>query len=573
MQIPLVAQTGPAGVGSSSSNKVWLDASSLTALANGSMVSTWTDRSGNSWNAYQNSSSRRPTYVTNQLNGYPVIRFDRTNGGQWLDITSIGIGAAMSNSSTLFAVTKANSGGVNDDRGQWQSVFGAVEAYSGILFQGFPTTTHFYIDGWVGNPPANDLVVRSSITQGQWYIATRLPKESATTTTLSGFVNGINAGSRSSNLQLKNHNNLARIGAPQASGTHQYLLNGDIAEIIFFNVNLSEAQRIIVENYLASKYALTISNDHYSGDAIGFTRDVQGIGTTDGSSVKHSVASNGKGILLSEINNTLNNPNEFLFAGHASPSNGIATTDLPPGEQSRWQRIWYIEKTGDIDAKLAFDFSQAGLSPDANLSNSLLNYKLLYRSTTSEIFSVVKTNNQALIPTLENNDQLAFSLSNMQLQTGYYTIAYSPVLIWTGSVSNGWNVAGNWNLNRIPTVSDHVYVDACTICPRLSNSVNIAALNLNPGSALDLQSNTLSVEGTTFLRETRIQSQDGIVKTIDFGEIKNSFFAGALALEKISGSDNSLYGGNTFSSDLKLLNSSESQLEVATQSNNIIKSQ
>src|SRR5688500_10633861 len=80
------AQTGPAGVGNTNSNKIWLDASYISGLTNGARVSSWADRSGNVWNASQANGNNRPTYLTNQLNGLPVVRFNRTSGPQFLNI-------------------------------------------------------------------------------------------------------------------------------------------------------------------------------------------------------------------------------------------------------------------------------------------------------------------------------------------------------------------------------------------------------------------------------------------------------------------------------------------------------
>lgn len=39
-------------------------------------VSTWSDRSGNGWDATQGASALRPTFIENELNGNPVVRFD-----------------------------------------------------------------------------------------------------------------------------------------------------------------------------------------------------------------------------------------------------------------------------------------------------------------------------------------------------------------------------------------------------------------------------------------------------------------------------------------------------------------
>lgn len=567
-----LAQTGPAGVGNSSSNKVWLDASFLTGLNNGARINSWTDRSGNAWNAGQATAAKRPTYLTDQLNGLPVVRFDRTNGPQYLEISITGIGPAMSNSYTLYAVVKANSGAVDNAGDRWQSVFGAIDWYSGILIEGYPTAANLWFTTWVGvNPPTQSVTVLEPLQQGQWSIATSMPKETAAGTNLSAYANGVFAGSMSNSLQTRNFTNLVRIGGCLTSGVHQYLLNGDIAEIIFYNVNLNEAQRIIVDNYLSAKYNQPIANDYYSSGETSYSKDVQGIGTTDGTVNKHITTSNGKGLLMAELNNTLNAGNEFLFAGHATSTNSLVTTDLPPGEQSRWQRIWYLQKTGNVDAKLSFDFSQASLVPEIGLNNNLSNYKLLYRSSSTGPFSIVKTGSNALVPTLENGDQLVFALTDAQLSNGYYTIGYAPSLIWTGALNEQWELPGNWNLNRVPTNAEHVFVNACTICPRLNSAVTIGGLQLNTGSALNLGSYNLSVSGTVFLNETKTASTQGVIKATDFAEIKNSIFTGSVTLEKTGGSDNHCYGGNTFSPELKIVNSSNSNWEVSSQSNNVVK--
>ena len=58
--------------------KGWWKADSI-AQADGSSVSAWLDSSGNEAHMYQSSASAQPTLQTNELNGYPVVRFDGTN--------------------------------------------------------------------------------------------------------------------------------------------------------------------------------------------------------------------------------------------------------------------------------------------------------------------------------------------------------------------------------------------------------------------------------------------------------------------------------------------------------------
>src|SRR4051812_41849305 len=60
------AQTGPGGVGNSSTNKVWLDASYQIPYSNGTSQVLILDRSGNGWDAQQfNGGNYRPTFLNN----------------------------------------------------------------------------------------------------------------------------------------------------------------------------------------------------------------------------------------------------------------------------------------------------------------------------------------------------------------------------------------------------------------------------------------------------------------------------------------------------------------------------
>jgi hypothetical protein len=55
--------------------EMWLDATQ-EAYANGNLVPTWTDRTGNGNDATQGSSSFQPTFRTNIQNGQPVLEFN-----------------------------------------------------------------------------------------------------------------------------------------------------------------------------------------------------------------------------------------------------------------------------------------------------------------------------------------------------------------------------------------------------------------------------------------------------------------------------------------------------------------
>ncbi len=69
------AQTGPGGVGSITTNVLWLRADNGVSVV-GTSVTGWTDGSGCINNATSPALVARPTLVNGALNGYPMITFD-----------------------------------------------------------------------------------------------------------------------------------------------------------------------------------------------------------------------------------------------------------------------------------------------------------------------------------------------------------------------------------------------------------------------------------------------------------------------------------------------------------------
>lgn len=199
-----------------------------------------------------------------------------------------------------------------------------------------------------------------------------------------------------------------------------FSFSGEIAEVAFYSSALNVAQRIIVENYLSAKYDVTVANDFYAGDTPAngnYDFDVQGIGTSDGTATnRHASARRGGGLCLQQRNASLNAANEYLFSGHNNiPAVPLTTSgDLPTGVAQRWSRIWYLDKTGTIDVRLAFDFGDVGAG--VNPGNPV-NYRLLYRAGASGTFSIV-----TVASTFVQGDQVIFEVNDANLNDGYYTI-------------------------------------------------------------------------------------------------------------------------------------------------------
>jgi hypothetical protein len=136
--------------------------------------------------------------------------------------------------------------------------------------------------------------------------------------------------------------------------------------MIFYHTALNDAQMIIIQNYLAAKFNVSLAaNDVYTRDNAGqgdYDYDVAGIGRVNASNI-HSDAQ-GTGIV--RISNPSNlGDGEFLMWGHNNVSLlSINTTDVPAGVEGRLDRTWRVSEVstggggvnvGNVD--IQFDLS------------------------------------------------------------------------------------------------------------------------------------------------------------------------------------------------------------------------
>ena len=144
--------------------------------------------------------------------------------------------------------------------------------------------------------------------------------------------------------------------------------SGDIAEVILYNVSLNTTNTVIVNNYLAAKYGLTLaSNDIYDQDDLAngdFDYEVAGIGRVSSSDL-HLDA---KGTGAVRINDPQGlDDNEFLLWGHNNATLIGTNTDVPIGVSRRFERVWRVSEVnqtgttvdvGGID--VSFDLAGLG---------------------------------------------------------------------------------------------------------------------------------------------------------------------------------------------------------------------
>ncbi|MCP4363005.1 MAG: hypothetical protein GY796_33790, partial [Chloroflexi bacterium] len=401
--------TGPGGVGSTdgtSALHLWLRADgdvftdggcSTAVSANDDPVACWGDHSGYGNNAAQGATA--PLYQTGVINGQPTIQLNGTS-----DYFSLPDFVSGFTAGEFFVALQAAADppAAAAQSGAWD--FGTAAATSH-----YPFTDGDLYDGWGST-------IRRSVTPG---------------TSLAQF-NLYNSGSQSGRwtnrlngsilLDDTAANTVGFTSAPTLGRSNaSTFLDGDIAEAILFNAVLNSAQRTILENYASAKYDLTLaSTDVYAGDTAAngdYDLNVAGIGAESDGNQTEAHAS---GLVLAESASSLA-AGEYLLAGHRTANNGNNNVDVPGGVTQRWQRVWYVDKTGGVDATLTFDFSEAGMD---GLAGDPANYVLLYSAAQAPFsWSVLMSGATAV-----TIDQTAFTVTNANLNAGYYTLGTGDVV-------------------------------------------------------------------------------------------------------------------------------------------------
>lgn len=211
--------------------KLWLKADSLN-LTNGSPVTRWADSSALSNDATQ-SQSIAPTYISNQINGNPVVRFNGTTN--FLALTNF---ISYAPTFSVFTVYKKRTAGVS-----FFTLSATASNDSYVLYD--------YTDGFMYTFTSGNNYTISSAQSGDRtsYSITSQVSQSGSD---SAWVNGVNI-----NLTNQSGAGVADgykwIGHRTPGGEYA---DGDLAEIIFYSRVLTTTERQNIEVYLNSKYVI-----------------------------------------------------------------------------------------------------------------------------------------------------------------------------------------------------------------------------------------------------------------------------------------------------------------------------
>jgi len=397
LSLHLSAQTGPGGVGNSSTNVLWLDASNgVTAPTAG--VSSWADRSGAGNTVLQATAALQPLYMPNAINGYPTVFFDndQTNPDYMSRVDNATL-EGMSGLTAFCVYQLATGTNAAAPRGIFskRNAPDSQEAYAWFLYNGggSGTTIQHYLDI---DGTGNRMNSTTNYSTGTTYINSfvydgSLPSNSNDQVLYDGNTAVGNATETSTSIPNYTSNlYIGTLRGHTGSGTSTTRFNGNISEVIIYNYTMGSAQRTIVNNYLSAKYGSTITTgDLYIQDnpANGnYDHDVAGIGSISATDIQTN--SRGSGIV--EFSGATNlDAGEFNFWGHNNAALSLAgNTDLPAGLYGRWSRVW---RTSEVTTAAAatnvgavdITFDLTGLA----IGNATTDLRLLVDANNNGVFA------------------------------------------------------------------------------------------------------------------------------------------------------------------------------------------
>lgn len=437
----LYGQTGPGGVGTndgSSFLELWYDSEDING--NGTTpnvsdpVTLWVDKSGNGVDV-----SSAGTVATFES---PGVLF---NNSGFLSGDDTGLPTGNTSRTVFVMASSPNTG--NDDvlfyygNGTNNNSFGVLKiGNSGARF-------FFYgndLNDAVGFTPAgNTKIVAAKYVSGG--ARTLYADGTQTASNTPGALPNTTVGT--DGLQIGGWSNFA---------LHS---NATIYEILFYSAALNEAQRYIIENYLAAKHGTTLAaHDIYTHDNPGngnYDFDVAGIGRVNGGNIHNDAQ--GTGMLRISNPSNLGN-NEFMLWGHDNgEAKATEMSDVPTGVEARFQRVWRVSETNATgtavnvgSVTISWDLSSLGAVTAGDLrllvdtdNNGLFNDETPITGAVSEGGGVYAFTG---VTALQNNRRFTLGTTNLsQTPLPIDLLSFSAKVEFDKQVRLDWTTASEDN--------------------------------------------------------------------------------------------------------------------------------
>ena len=497
ISISSFAQNGPGGIAEDSANiSMWLKADDLS-LSDGASVSNWPDHSGNGNDANQSTAAQMPTYVeSSPINNRPAIYFDGGTSNSTSDYLTVSDDDKLDNTSelTFYAVVRSS----NISNPNVQAIYGRRQDYNTSSNYSytwfFYSGNQLYLDIITANNRFSNGVTTAS--NSNYLFSASYDGSLAQSQRSKQYSNGsLVKTSGETSTSIGNYSSDLRIGTMNLNyGKYFY---GYMSELLIIRKTLSEAERVIIDNYLGAKYNIALSSDLYAYDS---THGDEVIGIGQASDGSNNTSAQGDGILTVSSADDLDN-SEYLFIGHdGSVAELIDTCDAPSFYSTRLNRVWRADKTGDLGS-VSIDID---LSAVAGASSSAADYALIISSSSDFKSATVHTTGASYASN-------TISFTDVELTDGdYFTLAMES--------TNTITYNGSWS-SAAPTSSDaskKVYIDAAGATISTSTGtcgclvVNSGSLTINASSSLEVEDYIIN-NGSVTINHTGslVQNHDG----------------------------------------------------------------
>ncbi|MEZ5012448.1 MAG: hypothetical protein R2744_13115 [Bacteroidales bacterium] len=334
------AQVGPAGVGDFTRTQLWLRADKNVFTIGANQVVVWQDQSGHGRNfSVVVSGQDIPVLTPGSLNGFPSVIFNDNGGtnGQFLGYEG-SLGFSGGEGATVILVAKNTTSADEINGGLWVGEKG-VGGSQAVRNYGLEYADAVRFNG-------SNQIYDNGHTLNAWKIVVYQNQDGSQAQDYQAYLDGTLLGGTASYTNVPNTiATWALLGATEYNGTinNAGYFDGEIVEVIVYTDQLSEAERIVIENHLAAKYALSIANDYYSHGSHYF--EVSGVAAQAGT--QFTLPFSGQILGLSNPDDL--SDGEFLFFGHQNGSvNTWLDTEVPVSGMKRLAREWIFDETGEV---------------------------------------------------------------------------------------------------------------------------------------------------------------------------------------------------------------------------------
>jgi len=222
---------------------LWLDATQITPVADGTAVAQWDDSSGSGNHAVQADGAKQPIYKTSIINSLPVVRWQGTN-----DCMTVAAGVA--NGATGITILSVVTSSVT---GADQAIIEASANFNNETnaFMLYITSGNVWTMSCDGGAGYANATMGGFLTTANVRSATVARAKTAREAI--AWSNGV-IGANSTTAQLSSTfgNHVLNIGSRNNGAAIPF--TGDIAELMIFNRVLTGGERGRLEEYLAYKW-------------------------------------------------------------------------------------------------------------------------------------------------------------------------------------------------------------------------------------------------------------------------------------------------------------------------------